>query len=196
MSYHVYTTEGFVLEGKTLGEADKYYSIFTRELGLVFATATSVRKPESKLRTALDDLTFSELSFIRGKHRWKITNAREIENIYKGFIKEPHKKPIVFGLIALLKKFLQGEEKHEDLFSTMHEAVQFLKATPLLSNELMAFDCVAKLRILTLLGYVDNHKFASFVETSAWSIFLIHDAIPHISEMSAQISDSIEASQL
>lgn len=197
MSYHVYTTLGIVLDGKPSGEADKYYSIFTKELGLIIASAKSVRLSQSKLRFALNDYSLSEFSFIRGKHRWKITSSREIANIYKHYFAEDDTRDTAVRILHLLKQLLQGEEKNEALFVLVFDALQFLKMNQLRDKELKAFECVALLRILATLGYVKEEAlYSSFLETSAWSSFLIDDAIPLIPDMISQINTSIEASQL
>lgn len=197
MSYHVYTTIGIVLDGKPSGEADKYYSIFTKELGLIIASAKSVRFNQSKLRFSLDDYSLLECSFIRGKHGWKITSCREIANIYKHYFEKTETRDTALRILHLLKKLIQGEEKNEALFTLVFNALEFLKANQLREKELKAFECVALLRILSTLGYVKEEAlYSSFLETSAWSIFLIEDAIPLIPNMISQINTSIEASQL
>jgi DNA repair protein RecO len=197
MSYHVYTTQGIVISGKALGDADKYYHIFTKELGLILASAKSVRKPESKLRYALDDFCISELSFVRGKHYWKITSARDILNIFKTLSLDHSKRNILVRALNLTKQLLQGEEKNEQLFNLLSGAHNFLHTTTLTGEELVAFECVLSLRILSSLGYVKNEEvYSSFIETSVWSSFLLHDAVPYIAKMTSQINASIEASQL
>src|SRR4051812_15310479 len=82
MAYHIYRTEGIVLRGSPDGESNKYLSVYTRELGLVGATARSVRKAESKLRYGLQEYSISTVSLVRGRDVWRITNAVPISNIY------------------------------------------------------------------------------------------------------------------
>ena len=41
--YRIYTTEGIVLKGFATGEASKILVVFTRDLGLLYARAQSVR---------------------------------------------------------------------------------------------------------------------------------------------------------
>jgi len=73
--YSVYTTAGFVLGSAERGEANKIYSIYTKDFGLVRASAQAVRLEKSKLRYNLDDFTHGHFSLVRGKELWKLTGS-------------------------------------------------------------------------------------------------------------------------
>ena len=84
--HNIYHTEGIILESKNFGEAGRYYSIFTRELGMVYASAQGVRKMSSKLRFILQDLSYINIDLVQGKDFWRITSAsktNELEKINK-----------------------------------------------------------------------------------------------------------------
>ncbi len=197
MAYHVYSTRGIILQGLPQNDADKYYYIFTEELGLVVASAKSVRKSESKLRYGLDDFMISDLSFIRGRHQWKITSARDRENLFTGFDLDHDKRDSAVKILQLLRKLVTGEQQHKELFTSVLESLEFLKSAHLSYFELRTFECIALLRILALLGYLQyEEKYAPFIDTSAWSSFIITDAQGLVSEMALDINSSIEASQL
>jgi DNA repair protein RecO len=197
VAYHIYTTKGLILAGLPQGESDKYYYIFTEDLGLVIASAKSVRKNESKLRFGLSDLALSELSFIRGKNRWKITHAREIENLHRAFAPDQPKERVVARILEMLQKLLTGEEKHTELFTLIEDSFQFLSHAKMLSSELRSFELVLMLRILRMLGYgKEGRAYESCVNTTAWSGHLLDDAVLHQKQMTEDINNSIEASQL
>jgi hypothetical protein len=73
----IYTTPGFIIGSRPSGEAGKLISIFTRDLGLVFASAQGIRFEKSKLRPFTQDYSFGEFSFVRGKEYWRLTSAQE-----------------------------------------------------------------------------------------------------------------------
>ena len=115
MSYHIYTTKGLVLSERPLREADRVYSILTRDLGLVRVSATGVRKEESKLRGALEPVTLSQVSLVRGKEYWRITSAEVMRKI-----------PALAGILrplALLEKLVQGEAAHPELFDAVEQSL-------------------------------------------------------------------------
>ncbi len=115
MSYTIHTTDGLVLSYRPLREADRVYSIMTRELGLIRATATGVRKDSSKLRGALEPFSLSSVSVVRGKEYWKATSASVLEKIPS--------VPEIARPLALLEKLVQGEAPNPELFDAIKEIV-------------------------------------------------------------------------
>jgi DNA repair protein RecO len=116
VSYHIYTTKGLVLSERPLKEADRIYSILTRDLGLVRASATGVRKESSKLRGALEPFALSSVSLVRGKDFWRLTSSELLQKL-----------PGTEGLarpFALLEKLVQGESAHPELFDAIETAIR------------------------------------------------------------------------
>lgn len=113
MSYHIYTTKGLVLSERPLREADRVYSILTRDLGLIRATALGVRKEPSKLRGALEPVTFVTLSLVRGKEYWRVTSAVALERI------SPTRE--LLRPLLLLERLVQGEAHHPELYDAVEK---------------------------------------------------------------------------
>ena len=140
MSYHIYTTKGLVLAEKPLREADRIYTVLTRDLGLVHATASGVRNEGSKLRGVLEPFTLSMISLVRGKEHWRVTSAESIRTISFS--------PSLARPFALLKKFIQGEAPHPELFDAIESAVELSKQ----NDEMFEIHLVSQ--ILFHLGYL------------------------------------------
>jgi len=115
MSYSIQTTEGLILSYKPLREADRVYSILTRDLGLIRATAIGVRKDSSKLRGALEPVCLSSISLVRGKEYWRVTSADVLERV-------PSVSEVMRPL-ALLEKLVQGEAHSSELFDAIREII-------------------------------------------------------------------------
>lgn len=115
MSYHIYTTKGIVLSSRPWREADRIYSILTRELGLIRATAIGVRKEASKLRGALEPFILSSVSLVRGREYWRAASAESICNISPS--------PAIARPFDLIEKLVQGEAPHPELFDDIELAV-------------------------------------------------------------------------
>jgi DNA repair protein RecO (recombination protein O) len=143
MSYAIHTTEGLVLSYKPLREADRVYSVLTRDFGLIRATATGVRKDTSKLRGALEPVVLSSISLVRGKEYWRATSAEVIGRI-------PSTRDILKPL-ALLEKLVQGEAPNPELFEAVKE---------MLNAECSTYDEMFEIRlvatILFHLGYLNK----------------------------------------
>ena len=82
--HHIYHTEGIILGSNNFGETGKYYAIFTRDLGMIYASAQGVRKMSSKLRFVLQDFAYLKIDLVKGKDFWRLTNAsktNKLENL-------------------------------------------------------------------------------------------------------------------
>ena len=105
-----------MLAARPLREADRVYAILTRDLGLVRASATGVRKESSKLRGALEPFVLANISLVRGKEYWRITSAEVLRPI-----------PAEAGIgrpLALLEKLVQGEAAHPELFDVVEKHLE------------------------------------------------------------------------
>lgn len=111
MSYHIYTTKGLVLSKRALREADQIYSILTRDLGLVRASATGVRRESSKLRGSLEPFSISTVSLVRGKEYWKLTSAELLQRL-------PNSQSLARPF-ALLERLVPGEAENSELFDAL-----------------------------------------------------------------------------
>lgn len=197
MAHHIYTTEGIVLGGVTFGESNAFFHIFTRELGLVVASARSVRAVQSKLRYGLQDFSISTVSLVRGKHEWKVTNVVAQENIFYTHTTRPSTLAVCAHTLALIKKLVAGEEKNETLFDIVRTAFVFFSHETLSSAELRSAECVLMLRIVDNLGYLNpSSSLRRFVETSQWTRELVGEMEPYCREAVREINASIKESQL
>ncbi len=140
MSYSIHTTKGLIISQRALREADRVYSILTQDFGLVRAMATGIRKGHSKLRGALEPLSLSSVSLVRGKEFWRIISAELINKISST---EEILKPL-----ALLEKLVQGEAPNPELFN----AVEMLTLSVNKHDEMFEIHFVAT--ILFHLGYL------------------------------------------
>ena len=108
--HHIHHTEGIILGSRNFGEAGEYYSIFTRDLGMIYASAQGVRKMSSKLRFILQDFVYVKNDLVQGKDFWRVTSAsktNQLEQIYKN--RATFK--VVSNIANLLKRLLAGVEK-------------------------------------------------------------------------------------
>lgn len=163
MSHHVYNTEGFVLESASHGEANKTYSLFTRELGRIRASAQGVRLLKSKLRFSLQDYSFVKISLVRGKEFWRITNAGVIKPVHTDFQTDKFALRIVSRIFLLLRRLVPEEEKNEELFEMLSGSLVFLSEHKLSLDESTSAETILVIRVLSILGYMgDTPKLARF----------------------------------
>lgn len=138
MSYTVYTTLGFILSTSPQGEANRLYRIFTRDFGVILATAQGVRLAKSKLKGHLGEFSLASVSLVKGKEFWRITSAQALQQ---------RVDPMYVQILSVLKRLLQGEGEHQMLFDFLKDKL-FEKFD---ETEVM-------LEILIQLGYVDKKE--------------------------------------
>lgn len=154
MSYHIYTTDGIILKRKNFGEGNVFLYLLTKDLGLIIASAQSVRSHKSKLSSSLVDYSLVTVSCVKGKNGWKITNAAVRENFFFG--SSLFAQNLLAQLSFVLIKMMPGEDVHKEIFDLIYESFSFLKY--LLKENSSDFECVVMLRLLYHLGYVAKNE--------------------------------------
>ena len=109
MAYHIYHTEAIILGAQAMGDGDRIFSLYTRDLGVLFAHAKSVREGRSRLRYALQTFAHVEVDLIRGKHGWKIISARSVDPLADVW-RDEQKRYVLAQHAQLLRRLIQGEE--------------------------------------------------------------------------------------
>lgn len=154
--HHIHHTEGIILSSKNFGEAGKYYHIFTRDLGMIIASASGVRKMSSKLRYILTDYSYVKVDLVRGKDFWRITSASKT-NLLEDLPKNHKTFGVLANISRLLKRLLPGEEENEELFSDLLSGLQILEKKDD-KEHLANVEAVLVLRVLNHLGYIGNEQ--------------------------------------
>jgi len=161
MSYSIYTTRGFIINSMPSGEASKIYIIYTESFGLIFARAQGVRLISSKLKHSLNDYNFVNVSLVKGKEFWRLTNVENI-SVRKDNIL------IKAKILSLVRRLVFGEEKNDHLFSAL---LDLENETVDLKN--MEVSCLVK--VLSSLGYLDSNSLSNLTESE--TLKLINKAL-------------------
>lgn len=149
MSHIAHTTRAYVLSKRNVGEANCLFKLFTRNFGVIQATAQSVRLERSKLRFGLQRFSLAEVSIVRGRAGWRITNTFPQENLF--FAESREQQRIVIAVTSLLNRLIVGELKDTDLFDLVVDGFRTLHSLP--EDELGMFELVFVANILVMLGY-------------------------------------------
>ncbi len=154
--HHIYHTEGIILGSKNFGEAGRYYSIFTRDLGLIYGSAQGVRKMSSKLRFVLQDFAYIKVDLVQGRDFWRVTSAtktNELEDINK----MPKNLAVFVNITRLLKRLLAGIEPNPELFTDVLNGLYVLEKSKT-DEDLRNIEMIMVLRILNNLGYIGGSE--------------------------------------
>lgn len=195
MSHHIYHTRGLILGSVPTGEANRFYKIFTEELGLVGASAQSIREGKSKLRYGLQDFSWVFVDLVRGKEVWRITSAREEE--LASTLKSDSKILKVFArACSLVLRLVHGEERDDVLFAELTRFSSFLEQEKPPEDLLVLCEVLIALRILSILGYIEGARYQEFLEVGVWSKELLSLFAPRREQAILDINNALRESHL
>jgi DNA repair protein RecO len=148
MSYKTYITDALVCGSRASRTADRSFLLFTREAGMLYATAKSVREERSKQRFALQEFSYVRVTLVHGKTGWRITGTEPHMNAYS-IQTTRDARALVRNVIRVLRRLVQGEVPHEALFDEVHTVL-----TRAHEGQEGVFEEVLTLRMLHALGYI------------------------------------------
>ncbi len=210
--HHIHTTQGFVVQSRNHGEANKIIYIFTRDLGLVVAIAQGIRFEKSKLRYNIRDYNFSKFSLIQGREFWRITGAEEL------FLSDEHvlqtdlttgsetrssanrssAKYYIMSRVALvILRLVHGEEKHQEIYDCLWNFANFQIDNNCSQEFLATAESLLVVRILHRLGYIaDNSEFGKEIIGSDFQKEIIDRIITKRVDINRAINNALRESHL
>lgn len=150
MAYRVYITDALVCGHKNRNTSDVAYQLFTREAGMIWATAKSVRMEKSKHRYALQDFSHSKVSMVRGKGGWRIISSEGYTNLYYD-VDSRYTRAMIRNIIRILCRVIRGEAAQYALYE---DVIRGLSMRGHVHD--VYLETVLAVRILHALGYVSD----------------------------------------
>ncbi|MBI2624880.1 MAG: DNA repair protein RecO [Candidatus Nealsonbacteria bacterium] len=120
-----YRVQGLVLDKEDRGEADRLFTIFTRDFGRLDLFAKAERKIASKLRSGLELFYLSELEFIQGKSHKTITDAILL-NKFDFLRKNPERLAAAYRITELLDRFIRDPDHDPIIFDLTRKVFDIL----------------------------------------------------------------------
>ncbi len=116
MAYQTYITEALVCGVFDNNTSDRTFLLFTKEAGMLYAHAKSVREEKSKQRDALQVASHIRVTLVRGKSGWKIAGTEPLQKFYAR-TKTREERALVRNVILLLRRVIQGEIAQSTIFN-------------------------------------------------------------------------------
>lgn len=192
--HHIYHTEGIILDSRNFGEAGKYYNIFTRDLGMITASAQGVRKISSKLRFVLQDFAYLKIDLVQGKNIFRITNASKT-NILEQITRQPENFKVFANIASLLKRLLAGVEPNETLFIDLLRGLSILEKIRT-KEDLRNVETIIVLRILNNLGYIGENEILHDLIKSPFEENLVFEVSKDRTKVLHQINKALKETHL
>ncbi|MEX0930789.1 MAG: recombination protein O N-terminal domain-containing protein [Candidatus Paceibacterota bacterium] len=190
MAYITYTTKAFICGSKMSNTSDKSFLLFTKDAGMLYATARSVREERSRQRYALQDFSLIKVSLVRGKSGWRIGS---VENEMNVFTASPTRevRGCMLRVAKLLRQFVHGEDPQSELYADVEQVVRNLLAETTLNAHQVSD--IFTLRLLYKLGYVAvDTSFERLINEQDWCTSV--SALPKSAEQA--IERALHASHL
>ncbi len=147
-----YRTCGFVFKKEDRSEADRVFTVFTKDYGRVEIFAKAIRRIASKLRGGIEMGSLSELEFVQGKYRKTLTDATVMEKFSQAGI-YPEKRKVTNKINSLLDGFIKGQESDEKLFNLVVDFFNQFNSLLLPSNNYMLLYYYFFWNFIAVLGY-------------------------------------------
>ena len=192
MSYQTYTTEALVCGTFNRNTADRSYLMFTKEAGMLYAEARSVREERSRQRMALQDFSLVRVSLIKGKASWKIGSIEAIKNFFM-LAEDKAARGSVVSLTRFLRRFYGTQEAAPALFDYM---VSALERTAGDVKEREFVEKVIQAHFFLALGYVDEKKLPAFVVSGSLKDIELSYSEDHLQHLSTVIEKAVATSHL
>jgi DNA repair protein RecO (recombination protein O) len=145
---HEYQTEAIVIKKTKLGEADSILTFFTPHLGKIQGFAKSLRKPKSKMAGHLELLTYSTVSFSRGRNLDTIVGAQTI-NSFLPLKSDLWLTSCGLYVVELVYQFTAEHQEHYELFLLLFDTLSRLCESENIELVLRYFE----LHLLESVGY-------------------------------------------
>lgn len=191
---HVYNTLAFVLKSFPINESNKKLVLLSRDFGVMRVNAQAVRKMESKLRPMIQDYSLAEFSVVQGNQGWRLINSANSENLRTVFSKE--KFVVLVKVFVLIDRFIPEEDGDGNIFSVVENFVNFLKENEMTSRQLEGLEILTALKILEMLGYLENKKNLRDIVAGDFSIESIDQILKHKAESVRMVNQAIKESHL
>jgi len=193
MSHKIYTTEALICGGVDSNTSDKNYLLFTKDSGMLWATARSVREERSKQRCALQDFSRIRVSLVKGKSGWRIGSAEALGNAFMQ-VDSRKQRGLINFVVAQLRRYVHGEipltRIYDDAFEIVTESKLFEEQSVLVQKLFLV-------RLLSELGYIaPTPLWSSVVDAPSIAAALAQSTISMQRYIEKAIEEGTQASHL
>jgi len=118
---------GIMLGKYDIGEADRIYTIYTKEAGKIQAKAVGVKKQNAKLAGALENFTLADIAIVKKNGTGKITSSI-VENNFPGIKNNFEAVAAVFGTAEIFNRLVGTGERDEKIFNLLKDYLESVNA--------------------------------------------------------------------
>lgn len=147
------TTDALIIrENNNIGEADRFVTALTRDLGVVRASARGARNLKSRNASATQLLSYSRLTLHRGRDKYIVEDAQPV-SVFFELRSDMEKLALAQYFCELAGVLAPQEEPAEDFLRLMLNALHFLSTA---KRDPRLIKAVLELRMLGLAGFAPD----------------------------------------
>jgi len=158
-----YRTQGFVFKKVDSGEADRIFTIFTKDFGKLEILGKGIRKISSKLRSGMEIFYLSDIEFIQGKTHKTLTDAILIEK-FNNLRNSLKRLAIAYKISEVFDSLVVGQEPDKRLWKLLIEVFGKLNSLEIENSKLEILYYYFLWNFLSILGFKPQLNFCSICQ--------------------------------
>ena len=157
-------TEGIIIKRRNSGEADRFVTLFTKDLGKISVKAQGVRKIDSKRSSHIELLNHSVLSLYKGAKYLTLIEVQTIQD-FSAIKSDLEKVGFAFHICELIDGLCPENQENPEIYMLLRNTLEKLAYVDNMAIFIHGFE----VELLTLLGFwyqgeeagknLDTHNF-------------------------------------
>lgn len=145
-------TKALIIKQRNIGENDRILTLLTSDMGVIEATARSVKSTKSVLSASCQLLSYSEFCLFKGKSNYIVNSAETINNFYK--LRLDVVKVSLAGYFCELANFLSPT--NDNSWSVLRLLLNTLHLLETGKKDMELLKSIFELRILAVSGFMPD----------------------------------------
>lgn len=145
-------TKALVLKQRNIGENDRILTLLTSDMGIIEATARSVKSTKSALSASCQLLSYSDFCLFKGKSNYIVNSAETINNFYK--LRLDVVKISLAGYFCELSSFLSPT--HDNSWPVLRLLLNTLHLLEEDKKDMELLKSIFELRALAISGFMPD----------------------------------------
>lgn len=152
MPHAIYQTPAFVLKTTNMRESNKLAMLYTRDFGLIYVSAQSIREERSKLKAHLHAHSLVSVDVVRGRDIWRLTGIHEEQSSLQ--LSSSPWYPLLDRYATSLLRLCPGEEANEELWQDI--AKLFALIAQYQHNKTLSKPLISHIEIILMARALDH----------------------------------------
>lgn len=149
---YTWKTQGFILKRIPFKEADRLYTLYTRDNGKIIVQATGIRKTISKLAGHTEPFMLSSFFIAKGKYFDRLAGS-SVQKTFRNIRSSLDAIHVVQNMIETVDHFTKENQKDDHIYELIEKGLLFLDSKPLSKNILWLFIYTWQWQFLHAIGY-------------------------------------------